>query len=122
MGHVTISINGKQYNVACQDGEEARLYQLATVLEHHIQTTKAAFPHLGDMRLLILVALTLADQLYDAKTEREGRPTTTTPQQSPPAGPQTAPALRAHLETIRERLKTLASQKHPPTPEEEIKI
>ncbi len=67
MAQVNVMIAGKQYRMACGDGEEAHLEQLAAVLDERIGQMHAAFGEIGDMRLHVMAALTVVDELDEAK-------------------------------------------------------
>jgi len=66
MSHVNVTINGRQYRMACEDGQEDHLRRLAKDLDHRIDQLKANFGAIGDMRLAVMAALTIADELSDA--------------------------------------------------------
>jgi cell division protein ZapA len=66
MNHVNVNINGKQYRMACEDGQEARLLQLAESFESRIQSLRGKFGEIGDARLTVMAALTVCDELSDA--------------------------------------------------------
>jgi cell division protein ZapA len=66
MSHVNVTINGRQYRMACEDGQEDHLRRLAKDLDHRIEQLKASFGAVGDMRLAVMAALTIADELSDA--------------------------------------------------------
>jgi cell division protein ZapA len=66
MSHVNVTINGRQYRMACEDGQEDHLRRLAKDLDHRIEQLKATFGAVGDMRLAVMAALTIADELSDA--------------------------------------------------------
>jgi cell division protein ZapA len=66
MNHVNVTINGKQYRMACEDGQEARLLQLAESFESRIQSLRGKFGEIGDARLTVMAALTACDELIDA--------------------------------------------------------
>jgi cell division protein ZapA len=66
MNHVNVTINGKQYRMACEDGQEARLLQLAESFESRIQSLRGKFGEIGDARLTVMAALTVCDELSDA--------------------------------------------------------
>jgi cell division protein ZapA len=53
--------------MACEDGEEARLSRLAEDLDASIATLRTRFGEIGDTRLTVMAALTLADQLSETK-------------------------------------------------------
>ena len=69
MAHVTVSINGRQYQVACDDGQEAHLSRLGKYVDNRVQELVAAVGQAGDARLLVMVSLLLADELSDAYSE-----------------------------------------------------
>lgn len=66
MAHVQVTIAGRAYRMACGDGEEKHLEALAASFDARIQDMRAAFGEIGDMRLHVMAALTLADDLSDA--------------------------------------------------------
>jgi cell division protein ZapA len=66
MNHVNVSINGRQYRMACEEGQEARLLTLAESLESRIGSLRGKFGEIGDARLTVMAALTLCDELLDA--------------------------------------------------------
>ena len=65
MSHVNVTIHGRQYRMACEDGQEDHLRRLAKDLEQRIEQLKATFGAVGDMRLMVMAALTIADELSD---------------------------------------------------------
>jgi cell division protein ZapA len=67
MSQVNVSINGRQFRMACEDGEEARLLRLAADLDASIAQLRTRFGEIGDTRLTVMAALTLADQLSETK-------------------------------------------------------
>jgi cell division protein ZapA len=66
MSHVNVTINGRQYRMACEEGQEARLLQLAESFEGRIGSLRGKFGEIGDARLTVMAALTLSDELLDA--------------------------------------------------------
>ena len=66
MSHVNVTINGRQYRMACEDGQEARLLTLADNLESRIGQLRGKFGEIGDARLTVMAALTVCDELVDA--------------------------------------------------------
>lgn len=67
MAHVTVTINGRQYRMACEDGEESHLAELAVDLDRRVAELRERFGEIGDNRLLVMAALTLSDQLTEVK-------------------------------------------------------
>ena len=66
MSHVNVTINGRQYRMACEEGQETRLLRLAEGLESRIQSLRGKFGEIGDARLTVMAALTVCDELLDA--------------------------------------------------------
>jgi cell division protein ZapA len=66
MNHVNVTINGRQYRMACEEGQEVRLVRLAENLEARIEGLRGKFGEIGDARLTVMAALTVCDELLDA--------------------------------------------------------
>jgi cell division protein ZapA len=66
MTHVTVTIHGKQYRMACEEGQEAQLTTLAKDLDQRVEQLKKNFGAIGDMRLIVMAALTIGDELFEA--------------------------------------------------------
>ncbi len=66
MAQVTVTINGRQFRMACEDGQEGRLMNLARELDNRISGLRAKFGEIGDTRLTVMAALTVADELAEA--------------------------------------------------------
>ena len=64
--HINVTINGRQYRMACEEGQEVRLLKLAESLEARIETLRGKFGEIGDARLTVMAALTVCDELLDA--------------------------------------------------------
>jgi cell division protein ZapA len=66
MAHVSVTINGRQYRMACEDGQENHLIWLSGDLDRRIGQLRAQFGEIGDMRLTMMAALTVGDELVEA--------------------------------------------------------
>jgi cell division protein ZapA len=66
MSHINVTINGRQYRMACEEGQEVRLLKLAENLESRIGGLRGKFGEIGDARLTVMAALTVCDELLDA--------------------------------------------------------
>jgi cell division protein ZapA len=66
MSHINVTINARQYRMACEEGQEVRLLKLAESLESRIQSLRGKFGEIGDARLTVMAALTVCDELIDA--------------------------------------------------------
>jgi cell division protein ZapA len=65
--HVQVTIAGRTYRMACGEGEEQHLEALAASFDAKVQEMRKAFGEIGDMRLQVMAALTLADDLAESK-------------------------------------------------------
>src|SRR5579872_2541188 len=63
MAQVNVTINGRQFRMACEDGQEEHLAALGRELDGRIDGLRAKFGEIGDTRLTIMAALTIADEL-----------------------------------------------------------
>lgn len=68
MAQVNVTISGKVYRMACDDGQEAHLTALGERLGATIELLRERFGEIGDQRLTVMAAITLADQY--SETER----------------------------------------------------
>ena len=64
--HINVTINGRQYRMACEEGQEVRLLKLAESLESRVEQLRGKFGEIGDQRLTVMAALTVCDELLDA--------------------------------------------------------
>jgi cell division protein ZapA len=71
MSEVNVTINARQYRMACENGQEEHLLKLSQDLDQRIAQLRASFGEVGDTRLTVMAALTVADELAEAgKTVR----------------------------------------------------
>ncbi|MGA0563359.1 cell division protein ZapA [Ancylobacter sp. VNQ12] len=67
MAHVTVTIAGRAYRMACDDGQEEHLTRLGEEVDARIDQLRAAFGEIGDQRLSVMAAITIADELSEAR-------------------------------------------------------
>jgi cell division protein ZapA len=67
MSQVAVTIAGRTYRIACGEGEERHLEGLAAMYDAKIQEMRSAFGEIGDMRLHVMAALTIADELSETR-------------------------------------------------------
>jgi cell division protein ZapA len=65
MSQVSVTINGRQFRMACEDGQEGHLMNLARDLDSRIEGLRSKFGEIGDTRLTVMAALTIADSLAE---------------------------------------------------------
>jgi cell division protein ZapA len=66
MAQVNVTISGKTYRMACEDGQEEHLVGMADQLNQSIERLRERFGEIGDQRLTVMAAITLADQNAEA--------------------------------------------------------
>jgi cell division protein ZapA len=66
MSQVSVTINGRQFRMACEDGQEGHLMNLARELDNRIDRLRTKFGEIGDTRLTVMAAITVADELAEA--------------------------------------------------------
>lgn len=67
MGQVNVTISGKTYRMACDDGQEEHLETLGRQLGETIELLRGQFGEIGDQRLTVMAAITLADRYSEAE-------------------------------------------------------
>ena len=72
MAHVIVQVNGRPYTMQCPEGEEAHLRDLAELLDSEVQRVKTSVGNVGDIRLLVMAGLMVADRLSEAITKIQG--------------------------------------------------
>ena len=69
MAQVDLLVNGQSYRIACEDGQEDRLIDLATMVDEKVAELVNQIGQVGSNRLLVMAALVIADELVDLKNE-----------------------------------------------------
>ena len=68
MAQVTVIINGRQFRLACEEGQETHLKHLAEELDRRIGDLRAQFGEIGDTRLTVMAALMVTDEVAESGT------------------------------------------------------
>ncbi|HLP66951.1 MAG TPA: cell division protein ZapA [Rhizobium sp.] len=76
MAQVTVTIDGKAYRMACEEGQEAHLVELATRFDNYVSHLKSQFGEIGDLRITVMAGIMVMDELSEtnrriAEMERE---------------------------------------------------
>lgn len=66
MAHVIVQVNGRPYTMQCPEGEEDHLNELAELLDSEVQRVKQSVGNVGDIRMLVMAGLMVADRLSEA--------------------------------------------------------
>lgn len=65
MAQITVTINGKSFRMACDDGEEERLTGLAARFDSWISDLRGSFGEIGDQRLTVMAGIMATDQVSE---------------------------------------------------------
>ncbi len=79
MAQITITISNREYAIACEDGQEGRILQLANILDDKAKAFAESSPYIAENMLLAMVALVLADELSDLKKAKKEVPVQSAP-------------------------------------------
>ena len=111
MGELTVTIAGRTYHLACDEGEEARLGDLAGLVDAKIAGIKQRFGALGDQRLSIMAAITLADEWAEANDHvRELEAEVARLKMATLGAPEWADQLASSLCEAAQRIETVAQE------------
>jgi cell division protein ZapA len=66
MAQVTVTIDGKAYRMACEEGQEPHLEGLAQNFDRYVGHLKSQFGEIGDLRLTVMAAIMVMDELSEA--------------------------------------------------------
>jgi cell division protein ZapA len=65
MAEISVEICGRRYPVACEDGQEGHLAQLAAKLDKYAQSFDPQRSGISEAQLLLMTALMVADELSE---------------------------------------------------------
>ena len=72
MSQVTVSIDGKAYRMACEEGQEEHLTDLATRFDRYVGHLKSQFGEIGDLRLTVMSGIMVMDELHEMQRKMRG--------------------------------------------------
>jgi cell division protein ZapA len=72
MAQVSVSIDGKVYRMACDEGQEQHLEDLATRFDRYVTHLKSSFGEIGDNRLIVMAGIMVMDELTEQQKKLKG--------------------------------------------------
>ncbi|WP_439271473.1 cell division protein ZapA [Pseudochrobactrum sp. HB0163] len=72
MATVTVTIDGKAYRMACDEGQEEHLSGLAERFDQYVTHLKNAFGEIGDQRLTVMAGIMVMDELVELQKRMQG--------------------------------------------------
>jgi len=67
VSEVSITVSGRSYRMACDDGQEEHLIGLGQRFDSAIDELRAGFGEIGDQRLTVMAAILMTDRLDEAE-------------------------------------------------------
>jgi cell division protein ZapA len=65
MAQVTVTIDGKAYRMACEEGQEVHLTDLATRFDQYVMHLKSQFGEIGDLRVTVMAGIMIMDEVAE---------------------------------------------------------
>lgn len=72
MAQVTVTIDGKAYRMACDEGQEEHLIGLAERFDRYVAHLKDSFGEIGDQRLTVMAGIMIVDELSEMQKRMLG--------------------------------------------------
>jgi cell division protein ZapA len=72
MAQVTVTIDGKAYRMACEEGQQAHLSDLATQFDRYVCHLKGQFGEIGDLRITVMAGIMIMDELSELRRRMDG--------------------------------------------------
>ncbi len=69
MAEITLTINNRNYDIACDDGHEDHLRRLGAYVDQRVNDLAAAVGQIGEPRLLVMASLLIADEMHEAMSK-----------------------------------------------------
>jgi cell division protein ZapA len=112
MAEVTISLNGRAYEIACDAGQEGRVVDLAAYIDQRLSQIARSGAAYNDAHLMVLTSLVLADELFEVQ---EGAPRPVqkaAPAAAPAQNKEEEQALVRLLDQLTKRIDGIAQKLH----------
>ncbi|MDA0368657.1 MAG: cell division protein ZapA [Proteobacteria bacterium] len=108
MAVVDVVVNGRTYQVACDDGQEDHLVDLARYIDKRVAELAKTMGQVGDARLILMASLLVADELSEALESVDSMKQTLEDGQEERAGDAEATfaTLASRIENIAARLES----------------
>ena len=71
MAQLSVTINGRNYPIHCDDGQEEHVTRLAAYIDKRAAEIASTVGQVGEGRLLVMTSLLVADELSEAYDEME---------------------------------------------------
>ncbi|GAA4526728.1 cell division protein ZapA [Chelativorans composti] len=72
MAQVSVTIDGKVYRMACNEGQEEHLIDLAQRFDRYVTHLKESFGEIGDQRITVMAGIMVLDELVELQKRVRG--------------------------------------------------
>lgn len=103
MAQVDVTINDRSYRIACDDGQDGHLIELAQYVDSRVQELVSSVGQVGDARLLVMASLLIADELSETLTALHGQ------DQAEKDNSPTMDHVAQTMESLAERIERIAA-------------
>jgi cell division protein ZapA len=115
MAQVTVTIDGKSYRMACDEGQEEHLIDLASRFDRYVMHLKGSFGEIGDQRVTVMAGIMVMDELTELQKRIQGLESEVatlrkTRNDALAKADKTDAALTVALASLAERMETLATR------------
>jgi len=115
MATVMVTIDGKSYRMACEEGQEKHLAHLAARLDRYISHLKNSFGEIGDRRLSVMAGIMVMDEMVEleariATLEEENHALIAAQSNKVAALSESEQQVAAKIDAITKRVEILAAQ------------
>lgn len=115
MAQVTVTIDGKQYRMACDEGQEDHLMEMGQKFDRYVSYLKGSFGEIGDQRLTIMAAIMVMDELSELQRRIKGMESEVgtlrkTRDEALAKADKNDAALTGALSALAQRMETLADR------------
>ncbi|HVU20867.1 MAG TPA: cell division protein ZapA [Rhizomicrobium sp.] len=69
---VNVMVNARAYTIACDEGEEAHLKELAAHVDEKVRELAGSVGQVGDQKLMLMAAVLITDELFEARGRVDG--------------------------------------------------
>lgn len=103
MAQVAVTVNGRTFEIACDDGQEGRVTELSREIDRRIAELTRSVGQVGENRLLLMAGLIMADELSEARARAAQ-------QEASEAAGQEEVALAERLDQLARRVEAIAAR------------
>jgi cell division protein ZapA len=100
MPKLTVTLYGREYQLACQEGQERRVQELVNVVEQRMRAVASSVGNTTENRLFMLTCMMLADEMMEMRETRDTRRPAQQTAPSPAVSAQEEEYLHDRLEHL----------------------